>query len=85
MGLSTEQRTAILDEFVAQKLMTGRFDLISRTPLEAVFRSTRKTSHVLHLILSVITLGLWIPIWITMSLVNSKKTLRVYVDEDGTI
>jgi len=31
----------------------------------------RKTSHVLHLILSVITFGLWIPVWILVAISNA--------------
>ena len=31
----------------------------------------KKTSHVLHLILSIISCGLWIPIWLLVVLSNS--------------
>ena len=36
-----------------------------------------KTNHVLHLLLSIFTVGLWIPIWIIVGLSNSieKKKL----------
>ena len=35
-----------------------------------------KTNHILHLILSIITVGLWIPIWVIITLNNnSKKTI----------
>lgn len=37
------------------------------------FQSTpHPTNHILHLILSVITFGLWIPVWIIVSIVNSR-------------
>ena len=31
----------------------------------------KKTSHVLHLILSIISCGLWLPIWLLVVLSNS--------------
>lgn len=31
------------------------------------------TSHVLHLLLSLISLGLWIPIWILVAISNSTQ------------
>lgn len=31
------------------------------------------TSHVLHLILSLITVGLWVPVWILVAISNSTQ------------
>jgi len=31
------------------------------------------TSHVLHLLLSVVTAGIWVPVWILVSLSNSSQ------------
>lgn len=31
------------------------------------------TSHVLHLLLSLITLGIWLPIWLLVALSNSSQ------------
>jgi hypothetical protein len=42
---------------------------------------TRRTSHLLHLVLSVMTLGLWLPIWLGVSILNSRpqeQITRVY-------
>lgn len=32
------------------------------------------TSHILHLILSVITAGLWIPVWLLVGMNNTTKS-----------
>lgn len=32
------------------------------------------TSHLLHLILSVLTGGLWVPVWIIITFTNSTQT-----------
>ena len=33
--------------------------------------SSQKTSHILHLILSIISMGVWLPIWILVSASNA--------------
>lgn len=33
-------------------------------------------SHILHLILSVVTVGIWIPVWILMVVLNAFKPYR---------
>jgi hypothetical protein len=40
-------------------------------------RSDYRTSHVLHLILSIITLGLWIPVWMLCGLSNSIEKRKI--------
>lgn len=39
---------------------------------EVMPHSQETTNHVLHLLLSVITAGLWVPIWILLSIGNGK-------------
>lgn len=50
------------------------------TPEETIIEQNNlnrtKTNHILHLILSIITVGIWIPIWIIVSINNgTKKTI----------
>lgn len=37
----------------------------------------KSTSHVLHLVLSLITVGFWIPVWILVTLSNSIENRRI--------
>lgn len=37
----------------------------------------KRTSHVLHLILSIVTAGLWIPVWVIVALSNSIENARI--------
>ena len=37
----------------------------------------KSTSHVLHLILSLITVGFWVPVWIIVALSNSIENARI--------
>jgi len=41
-------------------------------------RLTRSnTSHLLHLVLSIITAGIWIPVWILIALNNATERSRI--------
>ncbi len=35
------------------------------------------TSHVLHLLLSVITAGLWIPVWMLVAISNANERQKI--------
>ena len=37
----------------------------------------KKTSHVLHLILSIISCGIWLPIWLLVVLSNSLENSKI--------
>ena len=40
-------------------------------------RNDYKTSHVLHLLLSVFTLGIWVPVWIIVALSNAIERGKI--------
>ncbi len=37
----------------------------------------KSTSHVLHLILSLVTVGFWVPVWFIVTLSNSIENRRI--------
>lgn len=37
----------------------------------------KRTSHVLHLILSLVTVGFWVPVWLLVALSNSIENARI--------
>ncbi|QBJ04838.1 hypothetical protein SEA_ELEPHANTOON_37 [Mycobacterium phage Elephantoon] len=37
-----------------------------------------RTNHAMHLMLSVVTCGLWLPVWIFAAMINSGRTRKVY-------
>jgi hypothetical protein len=57
----------------------------SQTPTNAVLVKGKQTSHVLHLILSFITFGLWVPVWIIMAVLNRRQAITLAVDPYGNI
>jgi hypothetical protein len=63
-------------------------DAISTTPrggripytdqeVSVLLSKKKKTSHVLHLLLSVITAGLWIIIWLLVAASNGSENRRI--------
>ena len=40
-------------------------------------RADHKTAHVLHLLLSVITAGLWIPIWLLVAISHANERKKI--------
>lgn len=39
-----------------------------------------KTNHILHLILSVLTGGLWLPVWLIVGVANSHRAYHMKAD-----
>ena len=52
-----------LDVQVAMAVTDG-WMVESQTPTQAILVKSRKCNHILHLLLSVFTGGLWLPVWI---------------------
>jgi hypothetical protein len=73
-----------LDDAVRQHTRRG-WRLEHRTENQAQLVKGKHTSHLLHLVLSLITLGIWIPIWILVSLLGGQKQKFLSVDEYGTV
>lgn len=82
--LSLEDRQAILQQQVVAHAAKG-WSVLSQTQTQASLTKGKDTSHLLHLVLSVVTLGLWIPVWIVVTIAAGKKTRLVTVNEQGSV
>lgn len=47
--------------------------VVTNTPVVVERGKVYKTSHGFHLIMSLITLGMWIPVWIVVGIYNAAK------------
>lgn len=83
-GMSTDERKAILDAAVANTV-SGGWRVESRTDFQAVLVKGKNHSHVLHLILTLITLGLWLLVWIPLAVFGGEKRAVLTVDADGRV
>ena len=50
---------------------------------QVVLVEGHRPNHVLHLILSIITLGLWLIVWLILSIVGGEKRKTISIDADG--
>ena len=57
--------------------------MVSQDGLSAQLESGKHVNHILHLILSFITLGIWVPMWILLSIFGRQKHQHLEVDECG--
>jgi hypothetical protein len=82
--VTTDDRRAALDRAVAQQLAVGA-TLESTTGTTAVLLVGKPVNHLLHLILSVLTAGLWLIVWVILILTNKRRRLVLTVGENGLI
>ena len=69
---------AEIEKFIAQG---SRIE--SRTDFQAVLVRGRPVNHILHLLLSVLTLGVWLVVWVILSISGGEERSLLQVDEDG--
>lgn len=84
---SEAERSAILQQVIAQQVARNRGVRIEPMgPTQAVLVSGKRTNHILHLLLSVFTVGFWLPIWLIIALSNSGERRQVItVDAWGRV
>ena len=63
----------------------------SETLMMLARRNDYRTSHVLHLLLSILTVGIWVPVWLLVTLSNAierrkidYRLRKVYGNRTGT-
>lgn len=79
-----DERKAILDAAVANTV-SGGWRVESRTDFQAVLVKGKNHSHLLHLILTILTLGLWLLVWIPLGIFGGEKRATMTVDAAGRV
>jgi cytochrome b561 len=82
--LTMEERQQVLNRYVAEATRQG-WRVMSQAPTQAQLVSGKPTSHLLHLVLTLITLGIWAIVWILVAIFGGEKQRFVSVDEWGTV
>ena len=80
--MANQQRIGIMDAAIAQEVRSGQ-RVESRSDYQAVLVRGHRVNHVLHLILFLVTLGLWLPIWILLAILGGEKRELLQVDAYG--
>ncbi len=81
-GIDTRRALA---NAVASECARGGWRVESQTDVNAILAKGKRTSHGLHVFLSVISVGLWLPVWGVLWYLNREQRLVLNVDEYGNI
>lgn len=84
LTISASEREQILDENLFMCQDVGKC-LESRVGFSAVVVTPKSTNHVLHLIISLVSGGLWLPVWLVIALKNKDEREILHVDEYGNV
>lgn len=72
------------EHVVAERVSQG-WRVESRTPLIAVLARGKRPNHILHLLLSLVTFGLWVLVWINVAAWGGVRRSTIRVDGDRLI
>jgi hypothetical protein len=79
-----EQRTAMMQQALRDLAFRGyRIEVADGT--RAIVVTGAPVNHVLHVLLSICTCGLWLPVWLLLIGLGGVKRRRVYIDEYGNL
>jgi hypothetical protein len=82
---ASDERQEILAGTVAGYVRRG-YRVESQTPYQAIVVKGRRPNHLLHLVLSVLTLGLWmLLVWLPLVVFGGEKRRVVSVDTFGNV
>jgi hypothetical protein len=82
--LTMEERQMILSQGIATYVARG-YTLESRDGTTAVVVQRQEVNHILHLLVSVFTCGLWVIVWLILAISSSAHTVTMHVDEYGNV
>jgi hypothetical protein len=81
---TTEQRSSALAERIALFTAEGwRVETLMDS--QVILVKGRPTNHILHLILSILTFGLWLAAWPAIALDGGEQRVVLSVDEAGQL
>ncbi|NYI80625.1 DUF4352 domain-containing protein [Nocardioides panzhihuensis] len=72
-----------MSQAVAKEVADGGWRVESQTEYHTVLAKGGRTNHVLHLILTIVTCGLWSVAWLLIAHLNRRQSLVLRVDEYG--
>jgi len=75
-------RTAILAGELHDQVASGA-RVESQGHFQAVVVRGRRANHLLHFLISLVTLGIWSPVWIVITAVGGEKRTTIDVDRFG--
>lgn len=78
-----ERKRKMASAIAAAVARKGRVE--SQTDDMAVIVWGRPVNHLLHLVLTLVTVGFWVPVWIVLAVFGGEKRYVITIDEFGNI
>ena len=82
--LEPAQQTAALQAAV-QSMASKGWTPVFVGDAQATLKRGKRPNHVLHLLLTVFTAGLWGFVWLWLAIVKHEKTINITVDSYGNV
>lgn len=82
--LTHDERTARLEQAIREQARDGWW-IESQSATQASLARGKDTSHVLHLILTILTVGIWLLVWIPVAALGGRRTKVLTVDPRGIV
>lgn len=83
-ALTVDERSARLGHELHTWLRSG-FRVEHHTPTDVVLVGGRRVNHILHLLLTLVTFGLWAIVWIFLAAAGGEKRVALHVDQHGQV
>ncbi len=83
-SIVSERRREILNTEISRH-QAQRKRIESQIDFQAVLVTGKPVNHILHLLLTVFTAGLWIFVWAAVTFSGGEKRELLQVDEQGAI
>ena len=79
---TSEERKELLARTLTTQIATGA-RVESQSDFQAVVVKGKPVNHTLHLIITLVTLTIWAPVWIALAIFGGEKRSMIVVDEYG--
>ena len=77
-----QERKAILEKRIVFEVARGA-RLTYQGEFEAVFELGKRPNHILHLLLSIVTFGIWLLVWLIISMGSGVQSYTLSIDKFG--
>ena len=84
-GVTDEHRQKLLQEAVDSEMLKGNAQIIHKTDYAAVLETGKKVNHILHLLLALVTFGIWLPVWLFIAAFGNTRKKTLKVDSQGNV
>jgi hypothetical protein len=86
--VTDEQRRRLLQHQVDQTILHSGFESVrleGQSAYQATLLRGQPINHVVHGVLSLLTCGLWLFVWLIVGLAGGPKREQIFVDEWGGV